>query len=469
MNQLSWKSVVKELRGTAAVMSAVLATFASAVLIEHLAGLSPGIVVVAVVLALTLSRVQRRHADHWLVAVLVPPAIAVAASEVGVLMFRHPNVGDTLFVLALSGAIWIRRFGPAYSRAGTLATLPFIAILITPVPAVAIGHTNRLWFAAMALIAAGWVTLAKEFSSKLWSSTDRAPAILPPARNLQAPANSGRRRMAVSTRMALQLAVALSAAMVVGHLLFPDHWSWLVVSAYIVSSGNRGRGDVVYKGLLRVAGAAVGTVVATVIAGQFEPGDRTAVVLIFVVLTVGTLVRRLSYAYWAACITAVLALLYGYFGEPTTSALPGRVGAIAIGALLAAAAAWFVFPVRTVDVARRRMGGVLGALRDYVAAARESTNRLDSEQHRVDATIEELEQIAGPIRLHRRLPARLRGRKAHPDDALRAILRCRTATREITAGRANGAMTEENARLRHLGREIATARDATIALRDNNS
>jgi uncharacterized membrane protein YccC len=50
--------------------------------------------------------------------------------------------------------------------------------------------------------------------------------------------------------MAIQLAVALTAAFLLGWLLFPEHAMWVVLTAFLVCSGNRGRGDVVHKSAL---------------------------------------------------------------------------------------------------------------------------------------------------------------------------------------------------------------------------
>ena len=58
--------------------------------------------------------------------------LALAASEVGSLLVRHADLGDALFVLAVSGSIWIRRFGPGFARAGTLVALPFVTLLVAP-------------------------------------------------------------------------------------------------------------------------------------------------------------------------------------------------------------------------------------------------------------------------------------------------------------------------------------------------
>ena len=156
-----------------------------------------------------------------------------------------------------------------------------------------------------------------------------------------------------------------AAAFAAGHALFPAHWPWVVLTAYIVASGNRSRGDVIYKGGLRVFGAACGTLVAAFLATAFPPGNRWALAAILVILAGGSWLRNASYAYWAGCVTAALALFYGYAGAGGGGAglLESRLAAIACGAVIAAAAAWLVLPVKTADVLRRRrLAGVLGAL-----------------------------------------------------------------------------------------------------------
>jgi uncharacterized membrane protein YccC len=233
--------------------------------------------------------------------------------------------------------------------------------------------------------------------------------------------------------MAIQLAVALTAAFALGRELFPGHWAWMVITVYIVHSGNRGRGDVAYKSALRVAGAAGGTVVATLLSGAFPAGNPLPIVLIFVTLGVATLLRALSYAYWAAGVTAVLSLLNGYYGMTGGAVLLERLEAIGVGVLVGLAAAWFVLPVRTGDVVRRRIAGVLAALSDYVAAARTDPASLTTHQRHVDAALDQLAQVAAPLRAHRRLPRLLRGTRPHLDDAVSPVLACRAPTHVLTA------------------------------------
>jgi uncharacterized membrane protein YccC len=177
--------------------------------------------------------------------------------------------------------------------------------------------------------------------------------------------------------MALQMAAALGAAFACGRAAFGMHWTWVVLSAYIVSSGNRGRGDVTYKALMRLAGAAGGTLVATGLSGAFAPGDDVAIVFLFVVIAVALWLRPLSYAFWAAGMTAALALLYDYYGESGGHLLLTRLEGILLGASLGVIAAWIVLPVRNVDVIRRHLSIALATLSAVLSRGAEPTFEAD--------------------------------------------------------------------------------------------
>ncbi len=167
---------------------------------------------------------------------------------------------------------------------------------------------------------------------------------------LEPPRRRSRLHPRPSTRMALQMAAGIAAAFVLGNCLFDDHWPWVVLTAYVAASGNRGRTDVLRKGLERLAGATVGTLLAAGVAAAGVTG-HTAVALMFTVLTVALWLRPLNYAYWAAGMTCALSLLLGYFGQDALSVLPIRLEGIAVGAVLSVASAWWLLPVPR---ARRR-------------------------------------------------------------------------------------------------------------------
>ena len=473
LTRVEWRRLVRldpglaQLRNAALTMAATLASYGSALALEHAERLGMGVVVLAVVLSLTLSRTY--HAGdlrEWLLGLVVLSLLAVAASEVGVLLVRHSNVGDALFVVAISGSIWVRRFGGGFARAGTLVALPFIALLVAPaVPGA--GREHVLWAAVVGAIAYSWVGVARALG-------ERTGFVARSAHRHRAAAGArssgGRRRLIASTRMALQMGVSLGLAFAVGRALFGVHWSWLVMTAFIVCSGNRGRAYVLYKSGLRIAGAAAGTVAATLLAGQLAPGSVTTVVVIFVVLGLASWLRSFSYAYWAAGITGVLALLYGYFGESGTHLLAQRLEGIVIGAVIAVAVSWLLLPVRTSDVLRRRIADALASLGDLLASSSAGEADLTASARRVEHSIAALEEIARPLQVHRRM-ARRRADRAHAADAIDALRRCSApvaAIVELTAADPQALASPALARERRIvAAKIVAARRALAGQRED--
>ena len=385
-------------RRAAVTMAAVLGALASALLLDRVASGSAGLPVLAVVLTLTLRRSSRAHlrpmerlADAGELA-----AVGLAALLVGRLLLETPSVGDPLFVLALSLGIYLRRFGPGVRAAGRLIALPFLALLITPVPQVGRG-SGVLWAPVVALLAYAWSSVADLLD----------PVTAGPARE---PAVGKGTRLPASTKMAAQMAVGLGLAFAAGRLLFGEHWGWTVLSAYLVASGNRGRGDVVHKAGLRLLGAGAGTAGATLIAGHVGSGHRSTLVLIFVLMAVALVLRERSYAYWAAGVTAMVALLHGYYGESGVTLLDERLLGVLLGAVLGVLAAWFVLPVRTTDVFRRRVADCLAALTDDLAAPEEAGRAYPD-------ALDQLDQLAPALRAHR-LVART---EPHPVDVIGAL------------------------------------------------
>ena len=434
--------------GTTAV--AVLLGFLSAVLLARAARLSEGMVVLTVALVVSLSRTQLGASPRRrLAALALLPLVSLAASGVGRLLAERPALGGVLFTGCLTLAVWVRRFGPAATAAGTLATLPLLALLISPVPLTTRG-TEAPWAALAGLLAflcVACVHLPAEALGLLprrghsgrtpraaWRSAWRArPQRAEPTSRRGEPGRvSGPvRRMAASTRMAGQLTVALGAAFLVGHLVFPGHWTWTVLTACLVGGANRGRGDALHRGAARVMGAAAGTVGATLLGGAFPPGDGRCVAAILTVLVLGTWVRALGQACWAACVTAVLALLYGYHGRPGAELLAERLAATGAGAVLAVSACWFVLPVSSATVARRRSADALLALRELLAAAGETPARPAAPGARWEEALRRCTELAAPLRLHRRLRRGKGATAAHPADVLDALAACATPARAL--------------------------------------
>ena len=401
----------------------LLLCFGSGLLLDSLQHLGPTIVVLTTVLGMTLGRTQRhRGLRNRLFALVTLPVVSVACNEVARLFVQHPNVADTLFTAAIGLSIWLRRFGGRARRLGTLIALPFVALLITPVPVlpgepISIGR-SMMWSAVAAVVAFCWVWAAQAAAERI-GFVERAPE----PREAPTTASKGG-RLPASTKMAVQTTLSLALAFFLGRTLFDPHWTWIVLTAFIVNSGNRGRGDVVYKCLLRIAGAGFGTIVATLVAGLLQPRDNTAVAIILVVLVLGVWLRTISYAYWAGCVTSVLSLLQGYFGEGDVGLIGERLLQIVLGGALAVAIAWFVLPVKSTPVLRRRLADCLTALADVLKTAQNSPAEFEDKQQRFGECLAQLELVAPSFVAHRRLQRLRGGDGRHPANAVDALRAC---------------------------------------------
>lgn len=352
-------SVGRALREAIVTMFAALATMGCGLAIDP----EPGPAVLAVVLCLSLSR---SHLDRdlrgRLEAAVALPLVGLAATGVGTLLLHLPWIGAAVFVAGMFTAIWLRRFGALARRAGSLLVLPFVAILVTPyVPTRHASPLLTLFIPVLvALLALLWVSVFHALARRLHLLP--RPASLAPHAHVDTPAPPGAMRPVASTRMAIQMAVALAMSFLVGYVFFAERWGWIVLTAFIVNSGNRGRLDVAYKSLLRVLGAAAGTLVALTVTVQIGSHDATTVVLILLAVFLGIWLRPFGYAWWALFVTVALALLQGFEGTSARLILGLRLEEIVIGAVIGIAAAWLIYPVRSTDVLRRRIADALSAL-----------------------------------------------------------------------------------------------------------
>jgi uncharacterized membrane protein YccC len=133
------------------------------------------------------------------------------------------------------------------------------------------------------------------------------------------------------------------------------------------------------------------------------PNSVEYAVLIFAVLFVGIWLRQINYAYWAACATLLFALLQGSQSAPGMLLFGTRVLCILVGAGCGVAATWFVVPIRSSQVVRRRLADAMGDMRDVLTG-----EPRDLEHHAA-----QLERIAPAWRLHRAVLAR-EAPHAHP-------------------------------------------------------
>ena len=447
--------VVRSLREATVTTSAAVVTMLCALAIDP----EPGPAVMAVVLSLSLAR---SHLDFdfrgRVEAAFVLPIVGLLALGVGALLHRAPWVGALAFVMGMSIPIWMRQFREGIRRAGSLIALPFVVILTTPyVPRTHIGPSITLLVpiivAELALVSVtAFHMLARHWR---WQPPPRVSKSV----SVEAPRASTMRPIA-STRMAIQMAIALALSFTVGFVFFSERWSWIVLTAYIVGSGNQGRLDVAYKSVLRVLGAATGTLLALMFTFHAGANDAVTVILIFVAVFCGLWLRPIGYAWWALFVTLALSLLQGFVGTSAQEILWPRLEEIVVGAIIGVLAAWFVLPIRATDVMRRRIGDALALLAeafDPVTSSRET--------HKVLEAIERVEKAAPAFRASRVVTRNFR--RVQPADWVDALAACRTPLVSLIAdGQKPGTIRKAIGEARKAMREPESIHAALENLRD---
>lgn len=447
-------AALRALPEAVAALMAALLTLACAQAITP----GPGSAVLAVVLCLSLSRSRLdrdRRGRREAAAAL--PLVGLAATGVGLLLRDAPWLGAAAFTTCLALSVWLRQFGELARRAARLIALPFVAVLT--VPHLAGAHRGAvpalLVPVVVALLALAWVSVVDALGRRL--GVLAAATRLPHAQQPTGARAATTMRPTATTRMALQMGAALAVAFAAGHAFFGRHWSWVVLTAFIVHSGNRGRLEVAYTSLLRTAGAAGGSLAATALAATgIHAGGG---VLILAAVFLGTWLRPLNYAWWALFVTLALALLQDYAGLPPGSEMLLRLAAIATGAAIGVMVAWWVLPVRSTGVLRRRLADALAALGEALdpsADARTPTRFVHA--------LGQVEQLAPPFRAVRRIA---RSRWGEPAGWIEALAACHTpAVALITRDLTPGAVRRAVGAARQALREPAQLLPALEALRE---
>jgi len=170
--------------------------------------------------------------------------------------------------------------------------------------------------------------------------------------------------------------------------------------------------------------------------------------------------RPFGYAWWALFVTVALALLQGFGDREPVGLLWLRMEEIVLGAIIGIAAAWFVLPVRSTDVLRRRLADALAALSDALDPATEQRSAT-----RFNTALDRVEEVAPPFRAARLL---LRRRTPHPADWADTLLDCGEPARAlIDQGATPGRIRQAVGAARRSLREPETLLPSLLALRSN--
>ena len=356
---------------------------------------------------LNLSTDQRREARRALVGVVDGDA-RTARIHAGTLLDLLPSAGGLPADEDGSEVVILHRFA-------TSVTAWAAAITDSTTPGATGAHDAA--FQSQVRLGGGWLPAAASVS---------AMASLESGKRL-----ADRTRLAPYTRSAIQMAVAVAAAIILGDLLSGPRFFWAVITVFVIFTGTNNSSEQSIKAVFRATGTAVGFILGSLlahVAGHDHPYWALAVILL--TLFISFYLNRINYAVSAVGITVVLALAFGQQGAFSNSLLLLRVEETAIGAAIGIVVAAVILPLRTglvLRVALRRYYQAVGRLVEHASALLvgddHDNTTLRADARALDAAYQEVLATAQPT-----------GRNlfGSPTDKTARVLRIATAARHYS-------------------------------------
>jgi uncharacterized membrane protein YccC len=215
-----------------------------------------------------------------------------------------------------------------------------------------------------------------------------------------------RAAVAPYVRTAIQVGVAVGAAITLGDLLSGQRFYWAVIGAFVVFQGTSNAEEQIGKALSRIAGTLVGIVVGSRLVDLIGPHAGWMIVVILVSVLLGLYLQRASYAFLVIGITVMVSQLYAELGDFSNALLVQRLEETAIGAAVAAAVVLAVLPLHASRVARVALRGYLAALASLLrhayaalggaedaALLQADTRALNTAYHALASTIQPMRRV----------------------------------------------------------------------------
>ncbi|PRZ44281.1 fusaric acid resistance family protein [Antricoccus suffuscus] len=211
---------------------------------------------------------------------------------------------------------------------------------------------------------------------------------LPGSRSVSATASNERGvgrldRIALTpnVRVAIQMAVAVTIAILLGELLSERRFYWALIAVFVSFMGTSNVREQVNKSFYRVVGTFIGIMLGALVAHGVRNHTSLGIVVILGAVFLGMYLMRISYMFMVIGITVMVSLLYVQLNEFSDSLLVLRLEETAIGGAVAIITVLCVFPLRTGRVLRV-------AAREYISAlssvATASARLLIDPAHAVD-------------------------------------------------------------------------------------
>ncbi len=213
-------------------------------------------------------------------------------------------------------------------------------------------------------------------------------------------------RLAPYTRTAIQMGVAVGAAIALGDVVSGRRFYWAVIAAFITFMGANNAGEQIRKAAFRVLGTVVGILAGSGVVSLVGHHTYWSIAVILVSLFLGFYLMRINYAFMVVGITVMVSQLYVQLGEFSHALLWLRLQETALGAAVAIAVVLLVLPLRTRRVLRIAVRQHLDALTALVGHASDhlldqdhgETATLREDARAIDASYQALLTTARPLR-----------------------------------------------------------------------
>ena len=215
-------------------------------------------------------------------------------------------------------------------------------------------------------------------------------------------------RLAPYARIAIQMGIAVGAAIIVGDAISGRRFYWAVIAAFITFMGANTAGEQMRKSVFRVAGTVVGVIVGSVLAHLVGDVVWLQIVVIMVSLFIGLYLFRVNYTFMTIGITVMVSQLYVELDEFSNSLLLLRLAETSVGAGVAILTVLLVLPLhvgRVSRVAARQQLEALAELADRCldrladpASTSGSDLELRAAARRVDVAYQALVATVRPMR-----------------------------------------------------------------------
>ena len=181
-------------------------------------------------------------------------------------------------------------------------------------------------------------------------------------------------RASLTTRQAVQVAVAGALAIVLGRQLSETRYYWAVIATFIAFTGTATRSETSIKAFNRVLGTLVGLGAGIGLA-ELTAGHTIWVLAVIVAsMSCGFYLVNITYAGMIFFVTIMVAQLYSVLHEFTPGLLVLRLEETALGAAIGVAVGLFVLPTSTRDTVRDARRAFFEAM---AALLRATAGRLD--------------------------------------------------------------------------------------------